>query len=141
MPLPTPHPGLIISYSYLWRHEAESELSEGVKDRPAVIVLAIRAVDKNLVVTVAPITRSEPNRKTPSVEIPARVKEHLGLDGSRSWVILNETNEFQWPGFDLRPVPRKPGQFAYGVLPQNLFAKISRGVAELRDKGVKPVNR
>ena len=141
MPLSTPHPGLVIAYSYLWRRETGFGRFEGVKERPAVVVLAKRAVDRNLVVTVAPITHSEPNRETPSIEIPARVKEHLGLDGSRSWVILNETNEFQWPGYDLRPVPRKPGQFAYGVLPQNLFAKISRGVAELRDKGVMPVNR
>lgn len=141
MPLPKPHPGLVISYSYLWRREAASGLSESAKDRPAVIVLATRTVDGNLVVTVAPITHSEPSTGTPSIEIPAKIKEHLGLDASRSWVILNETNEFQWPGYDLRPVPRKPGQFAYGVLPQNLFAKISRGVAELRDKGVKPVSR
>ncbi|MEQ1863971.1 MAG: type II toxin-antitoxin system PemK/MazF family toxin [Micropepsaceae bacterium] len=141
MPLPTPHPGLVISYSYLWRREAESGLSEGGKDRPAVIVLATRTVDGNLVVTVAPITHSEPTKRTPSIEIPAKIKEHLGLDTSRSWVILNETNEFHWPGYDLRPVPRRPGQFAYGVLPQNLFAKISRGVAELRDKGDKPVSR
>jgi hypothetical protein len=24
MPIPTPEPGLIISYAYLWNHEAES---------------------------------------------------------------------------------------------------------------------
>ncbi len=106
-----------------------------------MIVLAARTVGTSRIVTVAPVTHSQPGKQTPSVEIPARVKEHLGLDASRSWVILDETNEFPWPGYDLRLVPGKPGEFAYGVLPQKLFAQISRGVAELWDKGHQPIKR
>ena len=33
MPIPTPEPGLVISYAYLWDHEAQSGLEEGRKDR------------------------------------------------------------------------------------------------------------
>ena len=55
MPLPDPHPGLVLSYSYLWRREARLGPVEGVNDRPAVVVLAVRMVDGARIVTVAPI--------------------------------------------------------------------------------------
>jgi hypothetical protein len=38
--LPTPEPGLVIPYAYLWRHEYNRGLEEGRKTRPSVIVLA-----------------------------------------------------------------------------------------------------
>jgi mRNA-degrading endonuclease toxin of MazEF toxin-antitoxin module len=141
MPLPEPHPGLVISYAFLWKREAARGQEEGKKARPAVIVLAVRNNDGRRAVTVAPITHSEPGNETHTVELPAKVKASLGMDDQRSWVVLDETNEFEWPGHDLNPVPRKPGQFAYGVLPQKLFARISRGVTELWDKGHKPTPR
>jgi hypothetical protein len=34
MPIPTPEPGLVISYAYLWHHEHEAGREEGRKDRP-----------------------------------------------------------------------------------------------------------
>jgi hypothetical protein len=42
MPIPTPEPGLVISYAYLWHHEHGAGREEGRKDRPSVIVLAAR---------------------------------------------------------------------------------------------------
>src|ERR1700722_5517161 len=96
---PEPRVGLVVSYSYLWSDEAEQGLVEGKKDRPCAIILAIEdsapdtAPQKQ--VAVAPITHSPPNDMTVAVEIPLRVKEHLGLDSERSWVILNEVNVFR----------------------------------------------
>ena len=40
MAIPTPEPGLVISYAYLWDHEAQRGQEEGRKDRPCVIALA-----------------------------------------------------------------------------------------------------
>ena len=115
---------------------------EGTKGRPAVIVLAVRtSIGGGRKVTVAPITHSKPQSETPSIELPARIKAHLGLDEGRSWVILDETNEFIWPGYDLRPIPGKPGTYSYGVLPGKLFAKVVEGVSALWDRGQKPVKR
>ncbi|MDI3470888.1 MAG: hypothetical protein OJF62_002951 [Pseudolabrys sp.] len=72
-----------------------------------------------------PITHSPPRDPALAIEIPLRVKQHLGLDDQRSWVILDELNEFIWPGLDIYPIPGKqPGQFAYGVLPPVLFKQI-----------------
>ena len=43
MPIPTPEPGLMISYAYVWDREAQSGQEEGRKDRPCVIALAVSA--------------------------------------------------------------------------------------------------
>ena len=61
------------------------------------------------------------------MEIPSRVKDYLGLDGERSWVIISEGNEFAWPGYDLRPAS-VTGKQSFGFLPPRLFAKIVRAL-------------
>lgn len=58
---------------------------------------------------------------------PRAVKRHLGLDAARSWVVLSESNLFDWPGPDLRPVgDRDDGSVAYGFLPPRYFAELRR---------------
>jgi hypothetical protein len=64
------------------------------------------------------------------------VKRHLGLDAERSWVILDEVNEFGWPGFDLQPVPRAPGGFDYGFLPPRLFDQLLAKLARVWKQGL-----
>ncbi|MBY6241227.1 growth inhibitor PemK [Methylosinus sp. Sm6] len=134
MPIPTPEPGLVISYSYLWRDEHDAGLEEGSKDRPCVIVLAVeRAPDGAFLVTVLPITHSEPREPHSAVEIPLAVKRHLGLDDSRSWIVVSEGNEFLWPGYDLRKRPRTD-RYDYGFLPPRLFDRVRDAFGEWRRK-------
>ena len=45
MPFPTPQPGLVIHYAYLWHADHLKGQEEGVKDRPCVIMLAAEVVD------------------------------------------------------------------------------------------------
>jgi hypothetical protein len=136
MALPEPECGLVISYAYLWRHECEAGQSEGLKDRPCAIVLAMAGTgDDPVTVTVAPIMHAAPRHPDLAIEIPPRVKRHLGLDERRSWIVLDEFNEFAWPGFDLRQVPGKPGHYEYGFLPPALFMRISGRIGELRREG------
>lgn len=126
-----PEPGLVVSYAYLWRHEHNAGLDEGRKNRPCVIVLSLVQQESGTQVTVAPITHSKPSGDTIGLEIPPRVKQHLGLDHETSWVILSEVNQFIWPGYDLRPVPGKKGEYAYGFLPPRLFETIKAGILDL----------
>ena len=89
MPIPTPEPGLVISYVYLWHHEREAGREEGRKDRPSVIVLTVeRPANDATVVVVLPITHAPPADPAAAVEIPAAVKRHLGLDDARSWIVV-----------------------------------------------------
>jgi hypothetical protein len=131
--------GLVVSYSYLWSDEAEQGLVEGKKDRPCAIILAIEDPAPDIApqkqVAVAPITHSPPNDMTVAVEIPLRVKEHLGLDSERSWVILNEVNVFRWPGFDLRPIKSGGGRVDYGFLPPKLFDRLIEKFKDLESQG------
>jgi hypothetical protein len=93
------------------------------------------AGEEPLTVTVAPITHTVPRDPDLAVEIPAKVKRHLSLDDRRSWIVLDEFNEFAWPGFDLRSVPGKLGRYDYGFLPLALLTRIVQRVLELRRLG------
>jgi hypothetical protein len=124
MAIPTPEPGLVISYAYVWDHEAQSGQEEGRKDRPCVIALAIeRQQDGETLVTVLPMTHRQPKDATAAVEIPRAVKKHLGLDDERSWVVVSEGDQFVWPGYDLRKVP-STDRYEYGYLPPHFFNQV-----------------
>lgn len=131
MSLPVPRPGLVISYSYLWAAEYRQGRDEGMKDRPCAIVAARQVLEGREIITVLPVTHSPPNDLTAAIELPAAIKAHLGLDGHRSWIVVTETNDFLWPGPDVRPIPYKtPTRFAYGMLPPNFYAHIRDRVLE-----------
>ena len=136
---PEPEVGLVISYSYLWKEEEERGQVEGRKDRPCAIVLAVDQAGPQPTghkqVAVVPITHSPPRDPNVAVEIPPRVKEHLGLDAERSWVILDEVNVFIWPGFDLRPIRRGETRVDYGLLPPRFFDQLIAKFTELRAHG------
>lgn len=122
MSWPTPAPGLVIRYAYLWKREHERGQEEGVKDRPCAIVVALIDAAGDPVVTVLPITHTPPRHPTEAVEIPAATKRRLGLDVAPSWIVLTEGNEFVWPGPDLRPIPGRGAEsVALGFLPPGLF--------------------
>jgi hypothetical protein len=89
VPIPTPEPGLVISYAYLWHHEHEAGREEGRKDRPSVIVLTVeRSANDATVLVVLPITQIAPADPAGAVEIPAAVKRPLGLDDERPGSLL-----------------------------------------------------
>jgi hypothetical protein len=123
MAIPTPEAGLVICYAYLWHYEHQAGQDEGRKDRPSVIVLAVERADDATIVTVLPVTHNAPDNPDAAVEIPAPVKRHLGLDDARSWIIVSEGNEFDWPGFDLRKIPGRDS-YDYGFLPPRFFAQV-----------------
>lgn len=132
MPLPIPEPGLVLSYSYLWHDESRAGREEGSKDRPSVVLLVVQRGDETLV-TVLPITHSAPRHAKSAVELPAAVKQHLGLDDARSWIIVSEGNEFLWPGYDLRIIPQTD-RYDYGFLPPRLFDQVRAAVLAWQGK-------
>jgi len=94
------------------------------KDRPSVIVLTVeRPANDTTVVVVLPITHTPPADPAGAVEIPAVVKRHLGLDDERSWIVIVEGNEFDWPGYDLRKIGHSD-RYDYGSLPPGFFNQV-----------------
>lgn len=130
MALPTPEPGLVISYAYLWRHEQAVGALEARKDRPSAIVTATTDALGDTVVYVVPITHIDPQDAT-AILLTPKLKRHLGLDAAPSWIVTNELNRFVWPGYDLRPIARsQPDTFSWGYLPVEIFARLKRAIAE-----------
>ncbi len=124
MSLPAPQPGLVISYAYLWAREHDRGAEEGIKDRLCAIVAARQVIEGREVVTVADHAHAA-GGSLDAVETPAALKKHLGLDNLPSWIVVSETNDFLWPGSDLRP--RRgitPALFDYGMLPPRFFAHV-----------------
>jgi hypothetical protein len=111
---------------HLWRDEHVEGREEGTKDRPCAIVAAVISTEDGATrVLVLPITHAEPDNPSMAVEIPAGVKRQLRLDRDRSWVVVSEWNEFQWPGPDLRRVGRNAdASVAYGFLPRGFFKTV-----------------
>eukprot|EP01037_Dinobryon_pediforme_P018683 gene18683-18982_t len=115
---------MVIRYAYLWRSEHEKGIEEGSKDRPCAVLLAVTDESGDRKVVVLPITHTPPRDLAVAIEIPAVTKRRLGLDDERSWIVVEESNRFTWPGPDLRPM--KSGDAStvvYGELPADLFRK------------------
>ena len=140
MKKPAPAPGLVIRYDYLWRDETMRGRHEGAKDRPCAIVIARQVREgKDMHVLLAPITHSQPSDPTAAIEIPPRVKQHLGLDDERSWIITAELNSVAWsdPGI----VPAGPARWDYGLLPPKLVTNLIDRVREQQRRVLKIVDR
>ena len=119
---------MVIRYSYLWRADFQRGQEEGEKDRPCAIVLVVNESARGKIVTVLPITHSPPGKSELAVELSEGTKRRLGLDNERSWVVLNESNRFRWPGPDIRRAnPRDPSSFVFGQLPYASFIRIREG--------------
>ena len=86
------------------------------------MIIAAPTVAGGTQVYVLPVTHATPSDPSLAIEIPQRIKQHLRLDDERSWIVLDEINDFLWPGYDLRPIPgSQPARMDYGVLPPRFF--------------------
>jgi hypothetical protein len=131
---PEPVSGLVIRYDYLWMGEAKRGRQEGSKDRPCAIVVAHRIDDMgNQAVLLAAITHSPPQNPKAAIEIPPKVKRHLGLDEDRSWIILSELNSARWDDPGIVPVSR--ARWDYGFLPGKLAQMVVERVREFQQGG------
>ena len=68
-------------------------------------------------VVLLPITHTPPAGDTAGNEIPARVRQALGLDDSPSWVIVSEHNIDDGPNTGLAPLPGQLDAFSYCFIP------------------------
>jgi hypothetical protein len=142
---PEPVEGLVIRYDFLWNDEHRRGRIDGQKDRPCAIIIAAPEgnpesggkIDR---IIVAPITHSSPQKGTAAIEVPLKVKRHLGLDEGRSWIILSELNRLRWsdPGI----VPVSKSRWTYGSLPQAFVITVQEQVRELaRSQKVNLIDR
>ena len=138
MKIPSPGPGLVICYSFLWRDEADRGHEEGRKDRPAAVV-AVLADGRTFVL---PITHAPPRIGTEAIEIPAAAKRVAGLDDEPAWIVLDQFNSFTWPGHDLHPAHRGTDDPVYGRLPRGFMKQVAVRFADvLKRKKARRIDR
>jgi hypothetical protein len=107
------------------------------------VVVVQRKGSKGPLVKVLPVTHSPPNDYESVLELPMVTKQRFGLDSGRSWIVLDECNDFSWPGPDLRPAANGDlASVAYGMLPA-VFVKTLRArlLARIVAKKAKTVLR
>ena len=82
------------------------------------------------------ISHSPPRQDQRAVEVPPKLKKHLGLDTQPSWIYTGELNIFAWPGPDLRPAgqlstrPSASDSCVIGPLPSDWFEMIKAHVLD-----------
>jgi len=119
-----PERGDVIEFSFLWRHERDAGLLEGVKDRRCVIVALLEQGQR---VVVMPITGTEPVHAN-KIPLPGGA---LGL-GRQSWIVTSELNITRWPGHDLRPARKPSGAWwRYGRLSDALRQRVADAMQTL----------
>lgn len=115
----------MVRYAFVWSREFAAGQEEGRKDRPCAVVLAAPAEAGETRVYVLPVTHTPPFDIEVALEIPPRLKAQLKLDEARAWIILDEINDFLWPGYDLRRVPQsQPARVDYGFLAPRFFEQL-----------------
>jgi hypothetical protein len=119
--------GAVIRYAYLWADENARGREEGEKDRP-VLVLAVspRPDEGTRELLVLAITHAPSTAPEDAVPIPRDVKQRIGLDDARSWIVTTEANAFIWPGPDIRPV--------HGRIPDSLLRQVARSFLANRNR-------
>jgi uncharacterized protein YifN (PemK superfamily) len=134
MKLPNPEVGLVFPYYYLWRREHERGEESGRKSRPCIlIVVAAIAKGNRQTVIAVPVTTQKPDSTRSYVEIPDRVRRHLGLNAPQCWVICDEYNQFDWPSPDLSTTTS--GNRSFGNIPTALIQMIRNEVQAAMKRG------
>lgn len=124
-------PGHPLCVSVAARNIAK-DTRKAARSAPASSFLPFKALRASSTrVTVAPITHTPPAKDGEAIETPPRVKQALGLDDDRSWIVLDEVSQFAWPGYDIRAVPGSKDRFTYGFIPPKLYDTIIGRILEL----------
>lgn len=140
MALDPPRPGQVIGYRYLWWGEHRQGVEEGAKDRPCAAVYAVENDAGKTRVYVLPVTHTKPFETEDGIEMLPQWKQHLGLDGQRSWIITSELNHFEWPGPDIGGSSTEA--ISYGFLPHKVTTRLREMIrARAQAKTVRAVDR
>lgn len=132
--------GHVIAYEYLWLSKA-GQREDGEKVYPAAIVMARKDIGPTPIAFVLGISHLPPRSGRRALEVPAKLKRHLGLDDEASWIYTDELNIFAWPGPDLRPasylstLPSARDSCVIGALPTDWFGIVKAHVAESHSLG------
>ncbi|WP_201859380.1 plasmid maintenance toxin (PemK-like) [Microvirga soli] len=130
-----PPVGHVIAYEYLWLSQKDDR-EDGAKVYPTAIVVAREDRGPIPLAYALGISHKPPAEGERALEVPPKLKRHLGLDDGPSWIYTDQVNVFAWPGPDIRPaeylssLPRAQGTCVVGALPSDWFALVLQHLDE-----------
>jgi hypothetical protein len=125
--------GSLIAYEYLWLSQSAVR-EDAVKVYPAALIFAKKLIGGVTLAHAVGVSHKPPAPSEKALEIPRKLKRHLGLDDQPAWIYTDQINQFAWPGYDLRPaewlssLPRARGTCVIGPLPTDWFATVRNDV-------------
>lgn len=107
-------PGTVLSYPYLWRRQHDTGESEGRKNRPVCVVVAIASNAGETHLMLLAISTKPPQSAGDAIEIPETERRRAGLnDAVRSWITICEYNyDIAERSFYLDPTQQILGRFS-----------------------------
>jgi hypothetical protein len=127
--------GNLVAYEYLWLSQ-ENKRNDGAKVYPVALIFAKKIIASVTLAYAVGMSHKPPYASQKAIEVPKKLKRHLGLDEDRSWICTDQLNEFTWSGPDLRPaewlskLPSARNSCIIGALPNNWFALVKQDVIE-----------
>jgi hypothetical protein len=126
----------LVAYEFLWRSQSQYR-DDGFKVYPAAVVFARGTGDGAITTYALGMSHSQPSALQRAVEVPRKLKRHLGLDELPSWIYTDQLNVFVWAGADLRPaswLSEKPhlDSCVIGALPTGWFHDLLQHLDESR---------
>ena len=87
-------PGEIVAYPYLWKWQHEKGETEGRKERPVCVVIAVRGSKDDLThLALLAISSQPPSIPQTAIEIPEIECRRSGLgEFKRAWITISEYN-------------------------------------------------
>ena len=86
--------GEIIHYPYLWKWQADRGETEGRKDRPVCVAIAVSALTgKTKHLALLAISSQPPGAGQTAIEVPETERRRAGLtEWRRAWIATSEYN-------------------------------------------------
>jgi hypothetical protein len=125
--------GNLVAYEYLWLSQ-QNIREDGAKGLSSSLIFAKKIIASVTLAYAVGMSHKPPDASEKAIEVPRKLKRHLGLDEDPSWVYTDQLNEFTWPGPDLRPaewlsnLPSARDSCIIGALPKNWFALLKQDV-------------
>ncbi|MCO6392343.1 MULTISPECIES: hypothetical protein [Phyllobacteriaceae] len=126
-------PGQIIAYPYLWAWQQDRGETEGRKNRPTCVIVAVRDVNDELThLALLAITTQPPQGGRMALDIPEIERQRAGLgDLKRCWIVVDEYN------YDIaeRSWYIEPGSHVLGRFSKAFVMKVATAFAQARQSG------
>jgi|UPI00055862E4 hypothetical protein len=107
-------PGTVLTYPYLWLREQKEGETEGRKERPVCMVIALKTGSGTTHLMLLAISSKPPIREQDAIEIPEIERRRGGLsEVGTSWIVISEYNyDVAEQSFYLRPDQAPLGRFS-----------------------------